>query len=717
MQINHDVPLNKKDALANDKLDRAEFSRSVVKVLSKVNKDCGLVISIEGKWGSGKTSTLAMVEELLEKENEKRKPIVVHFNPWLVGDRDALLGQFLSRIAQVTNLTDRTKEGKNVAKAIEAYSSAFDIVKLIPGAEPWASMAKAVFTSVGITSGAIATYKSPNLAEKKQKVVEALVKLEQRMIVFIDDMDRLFPNEVFEMIRIIKAVGELPNIGYVLAWDAAYIEEALKKGEVAYSTSYLDKIVQVRLNLPILSRSAREKLFNEAYETLPDEAKKSYFQNDEYLLPLLYQSGLNKLLDQPRDISRLFNLVQIMEPQLRGNVVLADIIGLSAIALFAPPVYDLLKSKMELFTKNIGSFKSILQNDQDSILKERQQTHELTIQLCNKPNIIKSLLEFLLPESINYKQTESIKPSPETTGRISSKNRLHVALQWGTSSTEIDLNKVRDFVLSNDERWNIVTTLTKENCIDFLEALEKLNLFDDNFNTIEKKPLIIQIAQLLDKEPFLTYEKTANFFSEKAVIFIWRIISSIITKIGSEPTNVITKLIIDNKDTLSFSGYLLAPHWIDNPPPFIHALMIEDNDRAALCEKFAENVIEKLKTDNFWSLVFPGGTLQTATQATPNLTSQIFQEILRIDPSLDQFVVAFFRNGATTKGESTNRYYVYDLSSNNQVVDVSKYCPLHELKTRAKKRLLDPTLTEPALGAWKAIDTGKRRFGNGMEVD
>ena len=228
-------------------------------------------------------------------------------------------------------------------------------------------------------AGAIAKYKTPDITEKKDKVEEALVKLEQRIIVFIDDMDRLFPNEVFEMIRIIKAVGELPNIGYVLAWDAAYIEEALKKGEVAYSTSYLDKIVQVRLKLPVLSQSARVRLFNTAYDALPAEAKNSNLQVDENLLPYLYHSSLNKLLDQPRDISKLFNLVQIMEPKLRGNVVLADIIGLAAISHFASPVYDLLKAEPESFTQPTTSIKNILKGEQDVITRTLLKKHDVAI--------------------------------------------------------------------------------------------------------------------------------------------------------------------------------------------------------------------------------------------------------------------------------------------------------------------------------------------------
>ena len=57
----------------------------------------------------------------------------------------------------------------------------------------------------------------------------------------IDDIDRLYPQEVFEMVRIIKAVGDLPNVGYVLALDPAYVGKSLASLNVPFADTYLDK--------------------------------------------------------------------------------------------------------------------------------------------------------------------------------------------------------------------------------------------------------------------------------------------------------------------------------------------------------------------------------------------------------------------------------------------------------------------------------------------
>jgi predicted KAP-like P-loop ATPase len=165
LQIDH--PLKVGTALNADMLSRSSFAQSVANVLQRVTTNGGLVVSVEGAWGSGKTSLLAMIEEILIEGSIHKKPIVVHFNPWLIGDRDALLRQFLASIAKEVSLGDKAKEGKRVANEIKTYSKAFDVLKLIPGAEPWASMIKSVVEAVGETTSAVADYKTPDIEARK----------------------------------------------------------------------------------------------------------------------------------------------------------------------------------------------------------------------------------------------------------------------------------------------------------------------------------------------------------------------------------------------------------------------------------------------------------------------------------------------------------------------------------------------------------------------
>lgn len=347
LEVGLDSPLSVIDAISGDKLNRKKFAKTVVKVLDNIKTSKGFVLSIEGAWGSGKTSTLALIQKILKDDN--KAPVIVHFNPWIIGDRDALLRQFLMKISLAVESSDKISNAKKVAKEIKAYAKVFDLIKLIPGAEPWASIVKNVMDSAGDSVESIASYKTPDIETQKDNLEKALAKYKRPIIVIIDDIDRLFPSEVYEIIRIVKTVGDLPNIGYVLAWDPGYIIQALRTANVPYSEDYLDKIVQIRLPIPSIAFEDRNKLFSEAIERFSIDAKKIYFQSDRDSLEELYFSGLREVLEQPRDVARVINTAAVIEPELRGEIILSDIIGLAALIVKAPEIYKLLRKEPRWF--------------------------------------------------------------------------------------------------------------------------------------------------------------------------------------------------------------------------------------------------------------------------------------------------------------------------------------------------------------------------------
>ncbi len=63
----------------------------------------GLVVSIEGVWGSGKSSLVNLLADELKK-NQERAPETVRFEPWLVGDRDGMLVELMSDLRLATRM-------------------------------------------------------------------------------------------------------------------------------------------------------------------------------------------------------------------------------------------------------------------------------------------------------------------------------------------------------------------------------------------------------------------------------------------------------------------------------------------------------------------------------------------------------------------------------------------------------------------------------------
>src|SRR3989344_4451330 len=319
-----------------DRLSRENFAALVGKSLLLKADSPGVVVSLEGPWGYGKTSAINLIQKYFESLPTDDRPIVVGFNPWMVSGTDNLTQEFLVQLASEIGKPDRPEETRNAARQLLSYSKIFTAMKYIPGAEPWATIVKDVIEGVGDASDAIGKLKELSVEDKRDKVVQAVLGLNRPVVVFIDDIDRLPPEEVFHMIRMVKAVADFPRVAFVLALDPDYVNKSLEQSKVANSSQYLDKIIQVRLPLPIIEQKAIEGLVNEELTKLAPEVTKEYFPENKHRLAELYQSSIKYLLQTPRDVRKLFNNISMREPHVRGEVEFADLLALETIAVKAP---------------------------------------------------------------------------------------------------------------------------------------------------------------------------------------------------------------------------------------------------------------------------------------------------------------------------------------------------------------------------------------------
>lgn len=74
-----------------DRLGFRDIAGRIAGALVDHASDSGIVVGLNGSWGSGKSSLLTLIEEELQKLPTEKRPTVISFKPWLVGNRDALL--------------------------------------------------------------------------------------------------------------------------------------------------------------------------------------------------------------------------------------------------------------------------------------------------------------------------------------------------------------------------------------------------------------------------------------------------------------------------------------------------------------------------------------------------------------------------------------------------------------------------------------------------
>lgn len=707
INISLDSPLQVESALEQDKLSRKGFSEIAVKALRNASSDSGLVLSIEGEWGSGKTSTLAIIEKLLKKDEST---LVIHFNPWLIGEKDALLHHFLSQLASAIKLNDHSETAKKAVKEIKAYSKAFDLVKFIPGAEPWATIIKSVIDATGDVSQSIAEYKTPDIETYRNTVKMALQRLKRPIVIFIDDIDRLFPSEVFEMVRIIKAVGDLPYVAHVVAWDPAYVSSSLEKLGIPHAHSYLDKVVQIRMPLPTLAFSARRKMIDDALNSLDEEALQSSLPKQEHRLGRLYNSGLRDFLEQPRDIIRIFNTLQIVEPLLRDEITFSDILGLSALSVKAPTVFELIKKKPYYFAgKNDGD--RYIKKSSKELITEGIEERRIAYEASGRRSATQRLVHFLFSEVASIEDGLSLGAGTYAEGCICHPGRLAIALQLNRTDDDVSIKFARQYLQEPSLRPKIISQLNRDNYDDFISLIGDYCSSAGGKGISDTEELCISIAQLPDHQLFANYaQEQRDSFNHSMIDTALQTISKIVHSNPKHQKDKIAEKIAQDPLSLSCAKEIIAQSYLQDYRIDYQALILPEKNKEKNLSKFAENLIVTASKDTLLKANSPGSILSIAARLIPSSCSEIFQILKKNDPTLDNFALHYL---GSSWDSSKGRAY----SLPKEISRLKAYCALEEFKSHAAERLTDGTLTNPTLAAWQSVIQGKELYGiDGTEV-
>lgn len=234
-----DTPLK---ATKSDRLGFGEMARHLASSFVQNDLSRGFVVGVEGAWGSGKSSLVNLALE--EMIGQKDGPRVVRFAPWLVGNRNELLAQLFSDLEPVILKSVPATEREETKAILGRYAQVSSgLAALADLAEavglPWAGIAARVLRR---SSGKAAKLSERSLGELNEDLRKKLERLNHPIIVFVDDIDRLEPTEAAEVLRLIKAVADFPNVAYVLAYDVDVLAGSIERAiGISDGRAYLEK--------------------------------------------------------------------------------------------------------------------------------------------------------------------------------------------------------------------------------------------------------------------------------------------------------------------------------------------------------------------------------------------------------------------------------------------------------------------------------------------
>ena len=485
-----------------DLLNRSDFASHLAKLLLLDKENDCLTVSIEGEWGCGKTSLINLAKQSIREEN--KKATIIEYNPWLAGHPESLIQDFLLQFSAQLQLTDSNEAALNASKELIAYSSLFGVAKLIPGAEPWASIVEKVFSRAGKSTKKIAELKKLDLVGTKRKVQKSIEKIDSPIIVIIDDIDRLTPAETFQILRLTKAVADFPGTSFLLAFDPKYVNSVLEANNIANAPEYLDKIIQLRMPMPFISSRGMQSLTEIELKNISENNLAEIFEQDQDRLSWLYNHYFKNLIANPRDLKRIFNHLKFALAQVEGQVCFTDLFALSILSVKAGSIYEHIKKYPEAYIGrrfvNDGPLLKSAEETVESFNDERKAILDSFSE--GDRRLIKAIICDLFPLVQGDDLTLFQASDADAEGRVSATQRLHIALHYRTPLGYISDQDILKFISGSVERQNFIEDFINEDAID--RFFELMNIYvhhckDESLGIIESILDSFQSSATLNK--------------------------------------------------------------------------------------------------------------------------------------------------------------------------------------------------------------------------
>lgn len=305
--------------------DRYDFSYQAARIAKHIGeKDSNHVcVGVSGSWGSGKTSLLYMVKELLsykqykdEKEKlekvlftkayyqmseEKRLKVdqrviylwsffikleqekiefednitnenkVIWFDPWFFGSEETIIKAFLFRIAKELFPIDKQLSFLFLSLAV-VLSTEINLPENLPVVGNAFKLVNAGLKLVNLLVPELIFQKNNiDFSDIKEKIIQRLdlmpikpqldddgdlnrtVENVEKIIILIDDLDRLQVDEALTMLKLIRLLTEFPKINVVVSFDEQTLSKMIDNKLNGYGREYISKMINTPTEVPTIS--------------------------------------------------------------------------------------------------------------------------------------------------------------------------------------------------------------------------------------------------------------------------------------------------------------------------------------------------------------------------------------------------------------------------------------------------------------------------------
>lgn len=281
-----------------------------------------MTIALQGDWGSGKTSLMNLIRSELSAEQDKYR--LVWFNTWQYSQFGLQNELPLQLIEYFMEEIGADSEDKSLLKSLKAGCRMLGSAALLAGYNAGglvggaAQVAGTAAVRLGVDA---ATDPGKDIVRLKKRLEERVTELVNlgpgsRVVVFIDDLDRLEPVRAVELLECFKIFLDLPGCVFFLACDYQIVSLGLKAklgadARELKGKSFFDKIIQLPFQMPVTQYDVEnyvEKLLTSIGIELGDQDIHSYLEL------ISHSIGFN-----PRNLKRTFNCLLLLDLVAQGS--------------------------------------------------------------------------------------------------------------------------------------------------------------------------------------------------------------------------------------------------------------------------------------------------------------------------------------------------------------------------------------------------------------
>lgn len=316
-----------------DLLDREGIANHLYRSITHCQSDQSFVISLEGEWGSGKTTIINNTKRLLEEttENEKKIIVIDDFDPWLYGTQEALLLAMYETLMKHAGLGYSPLRSNSMVKGIskivsESHVAGSILYNLIHNEKK---------------SG-------DEVSILKERINAYLLSSNRTIVFFIDNLDRANEENIIFLFKLISIVFDLPGVVYVLSFERERIDSILKNTH-EIDPRFTEKIIQQEIRVPPISEEKTHGVYTMCMHNLlkaygiPETEIAGFEKVIKYIIEHTKNVRMFK-----RMINSVFTTVFSEDTLLNKS----DLLAIEAIQFFNPELYSLIHKNPKYFVSH-----------------------------------------------------------------------------------------------------------------------------------------------------------------------------------------------------------------------------------------------------------------------------------------------------------------------------------------------------------------------------